>query len=165
MILAQPSPPTSSAPYFPISASTQRSEPSPFRSGRLGVILGLCCAKAQKCLSASPLPATLTHTLSRNPFPCHSYANTRDMGATSLRFFSPTELISRSRPLPYLPLESTLAKVYQNKQLHLPLESTLVKKPGEGGGALLTSHNQFPAQFSQCLSGNSECRLPLPLRR
>ena len=39
-----------------------------------------------------------------------------------------------SAPLPHLPLESTLAKVYQNNQLHLPLESTLMKKPGEGGG-------------------------------
>src|SRR5712692_6615572 len=38
-----------------------------------------------------------------------------------------------SRPLSYLPLESTLVKVYQNKQLHLPLESTLVKNRGEGG--------------------------------
>src|SRR5258708_5239704 len=36
------------------------------------------------------------------------------------------------RPAPYLPLESTLAKVYQNKKLYLPLESTLVKNPGEG---------------------------------
>ena len=38
-----------------------------------------------------------------------------------------------SRTLSYLPLESTLIKVYQNKQLHLPLESTLVKNRGEGG--------------------------------
>jgi hypothetical protein len=36
----------------------------------------------------------------------------------------------------YLPLESTFAKVYQNKQLHLPLESTLVKNPGGGGPSL-----------------------------
>src|ERR1700676_4303436 len=31
------------------------------------------CAKTQKCQSASPLLATLTHSLSRNSFPCHSY--------------------------------------------------------------------------------------------
>jgi hypothetical protein len=37
-----------------------------------------------------------------------------------------------SRAVTHLPLESTLAKVYQNKQLHLPLESTLMQKPGEG---------------------------------
>src|SRR5260370_14223012 len=40
------------------------------------------CAEAQKCLPVSPLPATLTHSLSRKSFPCHSYANTRDGGAT-----------------------------------------------------------------------------------
>src|SRR5260370_15852910 len=34
------------------------------------------CALAQKRLSVSPLPATLTHSLSRNPFVCHSYAHT-----------------------------------------------------------------------------------------
>ena len=42
--------------------------------------------------------------------------------------------------LRYLPLESTLAKVYQNKQLQLPLESTLVKNRGRG--AIIV--NQFP---------------------
>ena len=40
------------------------------------------CTEAQKCPSVSPLPATLTHSLSRKSFPCHSYANTRDRGAT-----------------------------------------------------------------------------------
>src|SRR5260370_24447089 len=40
------------------------------------------CTEAQKCLSVSPLPATLTHSLSRKSFPCHSYANTRDGGVT-----------------------------------------------------------------------------------
>src|ERR1700730_3295612 len=44
------------------------------------------CAQTQTCLSASPLLATLTHSLSRNPFACHSYANTRDGGATRLPF-------------------------------------------------------------------------------
>jgi hypothetical protein len=36
--------------------------------------------KAQKPLSTSPLFATLTNSLSRKSFPCHSYANTRDGG-------------------------------------------------------------------------------------
>src|SRR5713226_5341022 len=31
----------------------------------------------------SPLFATLTHSLSRKSFPCHSYANTRDRSVTS----------------------------------------------------------------------------------
>src|SRR5713101_3535630 len=51
------------------------------------------CTEAQKCLFVSPLPATLTHSVSRKSLPCHSYANTRDGGvtvATSFeRFFSP----------------------------------------------------------------------------
>jgi hypothetical protein len=32
------------------------------------------------------------------------------------------------------PAESTLAKVFQNKQLELPLESTLDEKQWDGGG-------------------------------
>ncbi len=36
------------------------------------------CTEAQKCLSVSPLFATLTHSVLRKSFPCHSYANTRD---------------------------------------------------------------------------------------
>jgi hypothetical protein len=51
------------------------------------------CTKAQKCLFVSPLLATLTHSVSRKSFPCHSYANTRDGGVTLAanfeRFFSP----------------------------------------------------------------------------
>ncbi len=41
-----------------------------------------CRTEAQKCLSVSPFLATLTHSVSRKSFPCHSYANTRDRGAT-----------------------------------------------------------------------------------
>ena len=42
----------------------------------------LRCTEAQKCLSVTPLLATLTHSVSRKSFPCHSYANTRDGDAT-----------------------------------------------------------------------------------
>ncbi len=35
------------------------------------------CTEAQTCLSVTPLFATLTHSVSRKSFPCHSYANTR----------------------------------------------------------------------------------------
>ncbi len=41
------------------------------------------CTEAQKCLSVSPLLATLTHSVSRKSFPCHSYANTRDGDVTA----------------------------------------------------------------------------------
>src|SRR5713101_2772924 len=37
----------------------------PLRDGR--------CTEAQKCPPVSPLPATLTHSVSRKSFPCHSY--------------------------------------------------------------------------------------------
>src|SRR5258707_15390814 len=47
----------------------------PLRDGR--------CTEAQKCPSVSPLFATLTHSVSRKSFPCHSYANTRDRGVTA----------------------------------------------------------------------------------
>src|SRR5216684_342726 len=40
------------------------------------------CTGAQKCPSVSPLFATLTHSVSRKSFACHSYANTRDGGVT-----------------------------------------------------------------------------------
>ena len=48
----------------------------------------LSCAEAQKCPPVSPLPATLAHSLSRKSFACHSYANTRDRGATPLLIFA-----------------------------------------------------------------------------
>jgi hypothetical protein len=50
-------------------------------------------SEAQKPLSLSPLVATLTHSLSRNPFACHSYANTRDGCATPPKFFSFTRSV------------------------------------------------------------------------
>ena len=40
------------------------------------------CTEAQKRLFLSPLVATLTHSVSRKSFPCHSYRNTRDGGVT-----------------------------------------------------------------------------------
>jgi hypothetical protein len=40
--------------------------------------------KAQEPLPVSPFPATLTHSLSRKSFACHSYANTRDGCPTPL---------------------------------------------------------------------------------
>src|ERR1700681_2595237 len=43
MIAAQPSPPTSFASSFPISASTRRPLPAPTRSGRLSIIFDPSC--------------------------------------------------------------------------------------------------------------------------
>ncbi len=53
------------------------------------------CTEAQKCLSVSPLLATLTHSMSRKSFPCHSYANTRDGGATAATNFERFQLPTR----------------------------------------------------------------------
>src|SRR5258708_3997024 len=57
------------------------------------------CTETQKCLSVTPLLATLTHSVSRKSFPCHSYANTRDMGATAPNFFLPLTPIFDGPPL------------------------------------------------------------------
>src|SRR5216684_3341046 len=50
-----------------------------------------------------------------------------------------------SRVLPLSLLESTLAELNQNKRLYLPLESTLMKKPGEGVGPTFQLSNPKPA--------------------
>src|SRR5215472_2229166 len=48
---------------------------------------------------------------------------------------------STTRPTPLSPLESTLAKVHENKGLYLPLESTLTQKPrGESPPSLASRH-------------------------
>ncbi len=47
----------------------------------------LSCTDAQKRPFVSPLFATLTHSLSRKSFPCHSYANTRDRGDHASQIF------------------------------------------------------------------------------
>ena len=116
--------------------------------------------KAQIPLSLSPFAAALTHSASRKFFPCHSYANTRDGGATpSLRklralwvsALSCSSIFSHRSPLAThhsRPLSLTLFRIntcisVASKRLYLPLESTLTKKPGEG--AIIV--NQF--SFSQ----------------
>src|SRR5260370_27830539 len=57
------------------------------------------CTEAQKCLFVSPLLATLAPAVSRNSFPCHSYANTRDMGVTAATKFRAIFLATRHSPL------------------------------------------------------------------
>ena len=57
------------------------------------------CTEAQKCPFVSPLVATLTHSLSRKSFPCHSYRNTRDGGVT-VASVSASMSLCRRLPLP-----------------------------------------------------------------
>ncbi len=63
-----------------------------------GKSIALSCTDTQKSLFVSPLFATLTYSLSRKSFPCHSYANTRNRGVTPPpKSFSP--LATRHSPV------------------------------------------------------------------
>jgi hypothetical protein len=64
-------------------------------------------------------------------------AQSRILGSSELAIRRANPISSRFSRIPSpsaSTLESTLAKVYQNKQLQLSLESTLTQNPGEGGG-------------------------------
>jgi hypothetical protein len=113
------------ASVFRFEPSTVDYEPSPAR-------------KAQKCLSASPLLATLTHSSSRKSFPCHSYANTRDGGASAARNF----FVIRSVSLCLGGKTSSLStfrintcKTVSKQTTSSPFRINTYEKPG-GGGAL-----------------------------
>jgi hypothetical protein len=94
MTAAQLSPTIRSPRLSPTSAPTQRPAPAPIQSPRLAIIptppnsssFTRRAREAQKALRASPLFATLTHSLSCKSFACHSYAITRDMGVSSFTF-------------------------------------------------------------------------------
>jgi hypothetical protein len=95
------------------------------------------CAKTQKRPPVSPLPATLTDSLSRKSFPCHSYANTRDGGASLPRFFSSGLQLSAfdwKLPSALSPFRINTCISVASKRLYLPLGSTLMKKGGRGEG-------------------------------
>ena len=101
------------------------------------------CAKTQKCHPVSPLPATLTHSLSRNSFPCRSYANTRGVGITQAKSLSPFFTLHS------LPLSLTAFRI-----------NTYEKTGGGGGGvscAFLPSTTPSPLAVHSSLSrGNRE---------
>src|SRR5260370_14729997 len=68
------------------------------------------CTEAQKCPPVTPLLATLTHSVSRHSFPCHSYQHTRERGSlitSPPRFASAVisitcrQYLSRSQQLPH----------------------------------------------------------------
>src|SRR5712691_3366438 len=102
--LLQPLSPLSAAPLlcFQQLAASFPKTPGvgvPPRDGR--------CTEAQKCLAVSPLLATLTSFVSRKSFPCHSYANTRDGGATAAPVSASVSLCS-----PFSPQASSLENCY-----------------------------------------------------
>ncbi len=94
------------------------------------------CAEAQKCLFVTPLFATLTHSMSRKSFPCHSYANTRDTRATAPRFFSP--LATRHSPLPpdgfSISFRINTCKSVSKQTTLTPFRINTYEKHGEGEG-------------------------------
>ena len=133
MIVAQPSSSTRSPRPFPNSASSQR----PLRLRVIRSIAPLSCAKTQKCPPVSPLPVTLTHSLSRNPFICHSYANTRGVGITVPKFFASglqLSTVDYKLPSALTSFRINTCISVASKRLYPPLESTLTKNRGEGEG-------------------------------
>ena len=122
------------------------------------------CAKTQKCPPVSPLPATLTHSLSRNPSVCHSYANTRGVGITAPKFFAPGlqfSTVDCKLPSALTTFRINTCISVASKRLDLPLESTLMKKGGEGGGVCAHSVNSAVSQPSPRLSPSETNNLQL----
>ncbi len=100
------------------------------------------CTEGQKCPPVSPLFATLTHSVSRKSFPCHSYANTRDRGVTPPpKFFSP--LATRQSPLPLTTFRINTCKSVSKQTTLSSFRINTYEKTGEGGPPsrpLLTAH-------------------------
>ncbi len=90
------------------------------------------CTVAQKCPSVSPLPATLTHSVSRKSFPCHSYANTRDRGVTAPPKSS-SPLATRHSPLPLTPFRINTCKSVSKQRTLTTFRMNTYAKQGEGG--------------------------------
>jgi hypothetical protein len=92
--------------------------------------------KAQKWRFVSPLPATLTHSPSRNPFACRSYANTRDMGLSHPKSSSlPQSALCERRALTTFRI-NTCEPI--SKQITLTsFRIDTCEKPGRGGSFML----------------------------
>ena len=79
----------------------------------------LLCTEGQKGRSVSLLLATLTHSVSRKSFPCHSYENTRDGGTSALSAFQ-CSASSITHPEPSAPQCPPLFPVSSFDCAHLP---------------------------------------------
>ena len=101
------------------------------------------CTEARKCLFVSPLLVSLTHSVSRKSFACHSYANTRDGGVTPPpKFFSPLVYPERllRRATRHSPLALTTFRINTCKSVSRQTTLTSFRintyeKTGEGRGS------------------------------
>src|SRR5258708_21777537 len=90
------------------------------------------CTEAQKCPSVSPLPATLTHSVSRKSFRCNSYANTLDRGVTPPPKSS-SPLATRHSPLALTPFRINTCKSVSKQRTLTTFRMNTYAKQGEGG--------------------------------
>ena len=145
MTAAQLSPTIRSPRLSPTSAPTQRPAPAPIQSPRLAIIptppnsssFTRRAREAQKALRASPLFATLTHSLSRKSFACHSYANTRDGRAAPSPIFSSALVY----PLALTTFRINTCKSVSKQTTLTSFRMNTCKKRGEGGGIRTLSDN------------------------
>ena len=140
--------PGRSASLAPIIGEQARVTPSPLAlPSRV-----LSCVEAQKCLFVSSLFATLTDSLSRNSFACHSYANTRDGGAVPSEFFSLFQSARETSPALTLFRINTCKSISKQTTL-TSIRINTCKKPGGGGwGRIISLRRPLPPIFKYRLS-------------
>ncbi len=103
---------------------------------------GDCCTEVQKCPSVSPLPATLTHSVSRKSFPCHSYAP---------KFFSP--LATRHSPLALTTFRINTCKSVSKQTTLTSFRINTYEK--HRGGGLPLAHYSPPTAHSPNLAAGA----------
>src|SRR5258708_21500359 len=100
------------------------------------------CTEAKKCPSVSPLPATLTHSVSRKSFRCNSYANTLDRGVTPpLKSFSP--LATHNSPLTLTPFRINTCKSVSKQRTLTCFRINTYEKTGGGEHELYSMAGAF----------------------
>src|SRR5216684_9247447 len=114
------------------------------------------CTEAQKCLSVTPLLATLTHSSSRKSFPCHSYANTRDGGATIATNFERFYSSLATRHFPPALCFHTLTNPFSRK----PFRFTSIQNPRGCGGPSSLSRSVYASKLDLTSNLQNSGRLP-----
>jgi hypothetical protein len=101
--------------------------------------------EAQKCLSVTPLLGTLTNSLSRKSFPCHSYTNTRDRGVAPPKFFAFTQSDGRDGPLPLNTFRINTCKSVSKQTTLTSFGINTYEKPGGGGPPCVSCDPRTPS--------------------